>query len=165
LDNNDMSQTLPGLMPVRSMLEDLLGREVMLTPSDPVSAADLPTMAVALYVDGAGRLAAVIGMDLTLAANAGAALGLLPAGAAEDSIEDKQLSPMLRENVQELYNILTGLLNKEGEPHLTLYRVVAPGEALPSDAAAHLLAIRNRLDVKVEISRYGGGLLALVLTA
>jgi hypothetical protein len=160
-----MPQTLPGLMPVRNMLEDLLGREVTITPGDPVTAGDLPTMAVALYVDGADRLAAVLGMDLTLAAYAGAALGLLPAGAAQDSIEEKQLSPMLRENVQELYNILTGLLNKEGEPHVTLYQVVAPGEAVPSDAAAHLLAIRNRLDVKVEISRYGGGAFALALTA
>jgi hypothetical protein len=104
-------------------------------------------------------------MDLTLAAYSGAALGLMPAGAAQDSIEGKQLSPMLLENVQELYNILTGLLNKEGGPHLTLYRVVAPGESLPSDAAAHLLALGNRLDVKVEISRYGGGLFALSLTA
>jgi hypothetical protein len=160
-----MTLTLPGLMPVRSMLEDLLNREVTVTPAAPAKAADLPKMAVALYVDGAGRLAAVLGMDLALAAYAGAALGLLPAGAAEDSIECKQLSPMLRENVQELYNILTGLLNKEGGPHLTLYRVVAPGEDLPTDAAAQLLALGNRLDVTVEISRYGGGLFALSLTA
>ena len=159
-----MTLTLPGLMPVRSMLEDLLGREVTVTPADPATAGNLPKMAVALYVDGAGRLNAVLGMDLPLAAYAGAALGLLPPGAAEDSIEEKQLSPMLRENVQELYNILTGLLNKEGGPHLTLYRVVAPGESLPSDAAAHLLALGNRLDVKVEISRYGAGVLALSLT-
>ena len=160
-----MTLTLPGLMPVRSMLEDLLGREVTVTPADPATACNLPKMAVALYVDGAGRLNAVLGMDLPLAAYAGAALGLLPPGAAEDSIEEKQLSPMLRENVQELYNILTGLLNKEGGPHLTLYRVVAPGEALPTDAAAQLLALGNRLDVKVEIARYGGGLFALSLTA
>jgi hypothetical protein len=160
-----MTLTLPGLMPVRTMLEELLGREVTVTPADPATAGDLPRMAVALYVDGAGRLAAVLGMDLALAAYAGAALGLLPAGAAADSIEEEQLSPMLRENVQELYNILTGLLNKEGGPHLTLYRVVAPGEDLPSDAAAYLLALGNRLDAKVEISRYGGGLFALSLTA
>jgi len=160
-----MSLTLPGLMPVRNMLEDLLGREVTVTPADPVAKDDLPSMAAALYVDGAGRLAAVLGMNLPLAAHAGAALGLMPAGAAEASIEDKQLSPMLLENVQELCNILTGLLNREGGPHLTLYRVVAPGDGLPSDAAAHLLALGNRLDVRVQIARYGAGLLSLSLTA
>jgi hypothetical protein len=151
-------------MPVRSMLEDLLGREITVTPADPVTARDLPGLAVALYVDGAGRLAAVLGMDLTLAAYAGAALGLLPPGAAEDSIEEKKLSPMLTENVRELCNILTGLLNREGAPHLTLYRVLTPGEELPSDAAAYLLALGQRLDMKVEIARYGAGVFVLALT-
>lgn len=159
-----MTLTLPGLMPVRNMLEDLLGREVVVTPANPVTKDDLAAMVVAMYVNSGGKLAAVLGMDLTLSAYAGAALGLMPAGAAEDSIEDKQLSPMLLENVQELCNILTGLLNKEGGPHLTLYRVVAPGESIPSDAAAHLLALGNRLDVKVQIARYGGGVFALSLT-
>lgn len=158
-----MSLTLPGLLPVRNMLEDLLGREVTVTPADAVVAADLPTMVVAVYVDGAGRLAAVLGMDLPLAANAGAALGLMPPGAAEDSIEDKQLSPMLAENVQELCNILTGLLNREGAPHVSLHQVFVPGEALPSDAAAQMLAYGQRLDVKVEIARYGAGVFALSL--
>jgi hypothetical protein len=150
-------------MPVRSMLEDLLGREITVTPTDPVTARDLPGLVVAMYVDGTGRLAAVLGMDLTLAAYAGAALGLMPPGAAKDSIEEKKLSPMLTENVQELCNILTGLLNREGTPHLTLYRVVTPGGELPTDAAAHLLALGHRLDMKVEISRYGGGVFALAL--
>ena len=158
--------TLPALLPVRSLLEDLLGREVAVSHANhAVVAADLPTTAVAVYVDNSRRLVAVLGLDLPLAAYAGAALGLMPVGGAEDSIEDAELSPMLSENVQELCNILTGLLNKEGGPHLTLYRVVAPGEDLPSDAAAHLLALGNRLDVNVEISRYGGGVFALSLTA
>jgi hypothetical protein len=155
--------TLPALLPVRNMLEDLLGREVTVTHADPVAAGDLPTMVVALYVDNANRLVAVLGMDLPLAAYAGAALGLLPAGGAEDSIEQKSLSPMLAENVQELCNILTGLLNKEGGPHVKLFKVVLPGESLPSDAAAYLLALGRRLDVKAEISRYGGGVLSLAL--
>jgi hypothetical protein len=157
------SLALPNLLPVRNLLEDLLGREITVTPADPPEAGNLPTMVVALYVDSGGRLAAVLGMDLSLAANAGAALGLLPAGAAEDSIEEKRLSPMLAENVQELCNVLTGLLNREGAPHVKLYKVVLPGEQLPNDAAAHLLALGQRLDVRTEIARYGGGLFALAL--
>jgi hypothetical protein len=53
-------------------------------------------------------------MQLSLAANVGAALGLLPAGAAEDSIDEKQLFPNLAENVFELCNVLTSLLNRDG---------------------------------------------------
>jgi len=159
-----MTLPLPGLMPVRTMLEDLLGREVSVTPADPVDAAALPQMTIALYVDNSTRLVGVLGMDLPLAAYAGAALGLMPAGGAEDSIEDKELSPMLMENVQELCNILTGLLNREGGPHIKLHQVVSPGGKLPGDAASLMLAFGNRLDVKVDISRYGSGQFSLSLT-
>lgn len=158
-----MSLTLPALLPVRNLLEDLLGREVTVTPADPLAAGDLPQTVVALYVGEANRLVAVLGMDLSLAAYAGAALGLLPPGGAEDSIEDKQLSPMLAENVQELCNILTGLLNREGVPHVRLHSVVLPGDVVPTDAQAHLLAYGRRLDAKVAVARYGGGKLSLAL--
>lgn len=158
-----MSLTLPGLLPVRNLLEDLLGREVTVTPTEPAEAGDLPAMVVALYVDQNNRLVAVLGMNLPFAAYAGAALGLLPPGGAEDAIEDKQLSPMLAENVHELCNILTGLLNREGGPHVRLHEVVFPGEGLPADAQAHLLAYGRRLDIKAAISRYGGGKLSLAL--
>jgi hypothetical protein len=159
-----MSLTLPGMLPVRNMLEDLLGREVTVTPADPVAAEDLPASVVAIYVDNRSQMVAVLGMSLPLAAYAGAALGLMPAGAAEDAVEDKELSPMLAENVQELCNILTGLLNREGAPHVKLYRVILPGEQLPRDAASLLLALGNRLDINAQISRYGGGVLSLSLT-
>jgi hypothetical protein len=161
-----MTLTLPALHPIRNLLEDLLGREVTVSPADPVVAADLPTTVVAVYVGPAARMAAVVGMQLSLAAYAGAALGLMPAGGAEDSIQDKELSPMLAENVQELCNILTGLLNKEGAPHVKLHGVYLPKQqATPSDAQALLLALGRRLDLKVDIARYGGGKLSVSLAA
>jgi len=157
--------TLPALLPVRSLLEDLLGREVAVSHANhAVVAADLPTTAVAVYVDNSRRLVAVLGLDLPLAAYAGAALGLMPVGGAEDSIEDAELSPMLSENVQELCNILTGLLNREGAPHVKLHQVYLPRrDKVPSDAAAHLLALGRRLDLRVQIARYGEGHLSLSL--
>lgn len=159
-----MTLTLPALLPVRNLLEDLLGREVTVTATDPIDAGDLPTTVAALYVDNAERLVAVVGLELSLAAYAGAALGLMPAGGAADSIEEKQLSPMLAENVQELCNVLSGLLNKPGAPHVKLHGVVLPGESMPSDASSNLLAYGRRLDLIVEIARYGKGTFTLVLT-
>jgi hypothetical protein len=87
----------------------------------------------------------------------------LPAGAAEDSIDEKQLFPNLAENVFELCNVLTSLLNREGAPHVKLYEVVYPGMPLPNDVRAHLLAIGRRLDLTVEIARYGKGKFSLSL--
>ncbi|GGQ42344.1 hypothetical protein [Couchioplanes azureus] len=157
-----MSDTsvVPASLAVRNLFEDLLGRDVNVSPGDPMTADDLATGAIAVYTDSM-QLYAVCGMTLSLAANAGAALGLLPAGAAEDSIEEKQLFPNLAENVFELYNIFTSLLNREGATHVKLYQVIYPGQEIPNDARAQLLALGKRLDLLVEVSRYGKGKFSL----
>ena len=154
---------LPGSLAVRNLFEDLLGREVIVSPGDPIGAPAVPTSTVAIFTDNNQKIYAVMGMELSLAANAGAALGLLPAGAAEDSIDEKQLFPNLAENVFELCNVFTSLLNREGSPHIKLYQVIYPGQELPGDARAVLLALGRRLDLMVEVSRYGKGKLSLSL--
>ncbi len=160
-----MSDTsvIPVALTIRNLFEDLLGRDVTVSPGDPMTANDLPTGVIAVYTDTSQQLYAVLGMQLALAANAGAALGLLPAGAAEDSIEEKKLFPNLAENVFELCNVLTSLLNREGAPHVKLYQVIYPGMELPNDARAHLLALGKRLDLTVEVARYGKGKFSLSL--
>src|SRR4051794_23510335 len=141
-----MSDTsvIPASLAVRNLFEDLLGREVTVAPGAPLEQADLGNAVVAIFTEHL-QMCAVLGMDLSLAANAGAALGLLPAGAAEDAVDDKALPPMLAENVAELCNVLTSLLNREGAPHVKLYQVIVPGQAVPNDAAALLLALGRRL--------------------
>ncbi|UQU65400.1 hypothetical protein COUCH_03420 [Couchioplanes caeruleus] len=158
-----MSDTsvIPAPHAVRNLFEDLLGRDVNVSPGDPMTAENLPTGVIAIYTDTSQQLYAVLGMTLSLAANAGAALGLLPAGAAEDSIEEKTLFPNLAENVFELCNVFTSLLNREGAPHVKLYQVIYPGMDLPNDARAHLLALGKRLDLTIEVSRYGKGRFSL----
>jgi hypothetical protein len=160
-----MSDTsvIPGSLAVRNLFEDLLGRDVNVNPGDPLTADDLPTATVAIYTDGAQQIHSVVGMQLSLAANLGAALGLLPAGAAEDSIDEKQLFPNLAENVFEMCNVLTSLLNREGAPHVKLYQVIYPGDPLPADARAHLMALGRRVDLMVEVNRYGKGKFSLSL--
>ncbi|MFC7479738.1 hypothetical protein ACFQX7_06490 [Luedemannella flava] len=143
------------------MFEDLLGRDVNVSVTGPAQASDVKGMAIAVYTDQNLRLSAVLGLDLPLAANAGAALGLLPPGAAEDAVDDKALAPNLAENVKELCNIFTGLLNREDAPHLRLYQFIAPGEQVPTDVASQLIALGQRLDLEVEVTRYGTGRLAL----
>jgi hypothetical protein len=160
-----MSDTsvLPGSLTVRNLFEDLLGRDCTVASGDPITADDLPTATVAIYTDDQQQIYGVLGMQLSLAANAGAALGLLPAGAAEDSVDEKKLSPALAENVFELCNVLTSLLNRDGGPHVKLYQVVYPGMPLATDARAHLLALGRRLDLTIDVSRYGKGKFSLSL--
>jgi hypothetical protein len=156
---------VPAPLVVRNLLSDLLGREVAVTPAEPVVTADLPTTVVAVYVDDGRKMTGVIGLDLPLAAFAGAALGLLPAGGAEDCVVEKSLSPMLVENVTELCNVHTGLLSRSGHTRHKLSRVYVPGEDVPADAKAQLLAFGQRLDLTVDIPRYGDGRFSLSLAA
>src|SRR4051794_25235957 len=160
-----MSDTpvLPGSLTLRNLFEDLLGREIDVHPGTPITGDDLPTATIAVYIDPVQQIYGVVGMQLTLAANVGAALGLLPAGAAEDSIARKQLLPNLAESVFELCNLLTGLLNREGAPYVALHQVVFPGMPLPTDARARLLAPGRRLDLDIEVARYGRGKFSLSL--
>jgi len=155
---------LPAALAVRNLLEDLLGRDVTVSVADPPVAADLKRTVAAVYIGNAARMAAVLGLDLALAAYAGAALGLMPVGRAEDCIEDGALSPLLAENVGELFNVLTSLLNREGGPHIKLYKVYLPPEPLPTDAQALVLALGNRTDLAVEVARYGKGRFSLSLS-
>jgi len=154
---------LPASLAIRNLLEDLLGRDVTVTPADPLVSDALKRTVLAVYVDSTTKMTAVIGLELPLAAYAGAALGLMPPGGAQDCIEDGVLSPVLAENVTELCNVLTSLLNKEGSPHQKLYKVYLPPEGLPNDVQALLLAIGNRTDLGVEVARYGKGKLSVSL--
>lgn len=149
--------TIPVPKDIRDLFEDLLGRPVTVGVADPCAAEDLRLAVVALYVDNSKQLTAVAGLDLPLAAFAGAAIGLIPKGGAEAAVEDRELSPMLAENVQEVCNILTGTLNTLDLPHLKLYQTFMPGQTPPQDATARLLALGARLDLSVEIGGYGTG--------
>ncbi|WP_030176283.1 hypothetical protein [Spirillospora albida] len=142
---------------IRDLFEDLLGRPVTVGVTDPCVADDLRLAVVALYVDNAKQLTAVAGLDLPLAAFAGAAIGLIPKGGAEAAVEDGELSPMLADNVREVLNIFASTLNNLDLPHLKLHQTFMPGEVPPQDATARLLALGARLDLSVEIGGYGTG--------
>ena len=60
---------------------------------------------MAVYVDAHLGLRALVVADLPLAARAGAAIALMPAGAAEVAVEEGQLSEALYENAQEILNV------------------------------------------------------------
>ena len=151
--------SLPAPKEVRDLFEDLLGRPVTVSPTDPVLSEAVRRTMVALYVDNALKLQAVIGLELSLAVYAGAALGLIPPGGAQDSVEEGVMTPMVAENVTEVCNIMAGLLNR----HLRLYQRFLPGEGPPTDAVGHLLALGRRLDLNVDVSGYGSGKLSISL--
>jgi hypothetical protein len=159
-----MSRELPVPKAVKDLFEDLLGRPVTVGIGEPFRTADAQDKPlVSTYVDDGMQLRAVVGMDLTLAAYAGAALGLVPSGGAQACIEDGELSANMAENVTEVCNILSSLLNHEGQPRLKMHQTVLPGQVAPTDAVGYLTAVGRRLDLVVEVQGYGRGRMAVIL--
>lgn len=155
---------LPHQKAVRDMLEELLGRDCdVALASEPLVPSATDLVGVGVYVDDALKTAAVVATDLSLSAIAGAAIGLIPKGGAEACVEDRELSPMVRDNYYEVLNILSALFNLPGHPHTKLYSVSYPGDVPPSDISARLRSIGGRLDLTVSVAGYGKGKIAFVL--
>ena len=158
--------TAPAVLPnpkdVRDLFEGLFGKEVTVSPGNPVSLND--KAAVAVYVDPTMATTAVVLVDLRLGAWLAGALALLPKGGLEDAIDDGELYPMHVEALYEVVNIAASMFNGEGVNHSKLYKLYAPGEAVPGDVAG-LAAAFNRIDLRVDVAGYGQGDLSIVLAS
>ena len=157
-----MPSPLPSNLAVRNLLSDLLNRDVDVNPGPEVPVGGKPGSTVALYVDDRLKSAAVAVMSFDLAAHAGAAIGLLPPGASEAAIEDKEMPDNLHQNAGEVLNIMASLFNLEGAPHLKLHAYYRPGEELRPDVADWATRKGSRVDLAVNVSRYGRGGLSIV---
>ncbi|MGY1843926.1 hypothetical protein [Modestobacter sp. SYSU DS0875] len=152
--------TLPTAKDVRDMLQGLFGKDVVVSPGDPVSLNDKP--AVAVYVDPTMATTALCLVDLRLGAWLAGALALLPKGGLEDAIDEGELYPMHLEALYEVVNIAASMFNGEGVNHSKLHTLHAPGESVPGDIAG-LAAAFNRIDLKVDVAGYGSGSLSIVM--
>ncbi|NHC46268.1 hypothetical protein [Motilibacter aurantiacus] len=154
---------LPNEKDVRDALGGLLFRDITLSPGEPVVPSPTDPVSIAVYVDDSLGTAAVIVTDLSLSAFAGAAIGLVPVGGAEACIEDRELPTSIKENLDEVLNVLASLFNAEGQPHVKLYATYGLGEAPPNDISAILRAFGRRLDLGVDVAGYGKGRISIVL--
>lgn len=147
---------------IRDLFLSLTGRDVELGTAHPVfPGRDLA--AVSVYVTDKLDTGAVVACDLSLAACAGAALGLVPLSQVEAALAAQSLSPDLDDNFYEVANVLASVFNENPEaPHLQLHKVHKVGEQLPNDVVSMLGYVVRRMDVKIDIAGYGGGRLTVV---
>lgn len=153
---------LPSPKDVRDMLEGLLGRDVEVGPGEPVTPTAGDWAAVGVYVEDNLSLSAAIVADVPLAAYAGAALGLLPPGGAQDAVGLGVVDGAMWENFAELLSIAISLLNHDGVPHVRLYATHAPGELPDADVLELVRSFGRRLDLTVNVAGYGSGRLSIV---
>lgn len=156
-------RALPAPKEVRDVLTDLLGKDVKVTTGVPVTSSPSHPVTVAVYVDDSLSTIAVALLDVALCGATGGALGLLPPAGVRDMVKENDLSPMILENVHEVANVLSVVLNRPGASHTKLYRVYEPGEPLAADVRALAAALGHRLDLSVDVAGYDRGALSLVL--
>lgn len=160
---NAVASPLPPALEVRELLEGLLGRDVeAVVGTKPVNPSEPPGAMVGVFVDDMLKLRAIILTDLALSAYVGAAIALVPAKTAAASVEDGRLTPNLYDNTREVLNVAASLFNHDNAPHVRLYEAYAPNEALPPDVAKYVLAYVRRLDMELEVSGYGKGMISVL---
>jgi hypothetical protein len=152
---------LPSRHAVRVLLEDLVGRPVDLTDSEPP--APKSTNVVGVYVTDNLRMTAVAVLDLEAATRLAGALGMIPRGGVQDAIEGRDLQGMLLDCAHEVLNVLSAVFNVGRAPHVRLYQMYGPGDVVPSDAAALAAAVGARMDVSLSVGGYGTGLMSVVV--
>ena len=153
----------PQLKEIRDRLELLLARPTAVKPNaTPNKFAE--SCITSRYVTRDDRIAALCQVDLELAAYLGAALALIPAGAAQDAAKEGDLGANLTGAFCEVVNILAGGLCVDGAPHVRWVDIAKGLATVPADAKAVLAKPCERIDVLVEIDGYGAGKLT-ILTA
>ena len=140
---------VPTAKAVRDMLTDLLGRNVEVRSSLPFAPRPSDPITIAVYVDDRTVVRAVGVADLGFSARAGAAIGLVPAATAEESVTAGLLPETLAENLHEVLNISASLLNAEGVVHVKLHQMYAAGTRPPAPIATCTQALGRRLDLGV----------------
>lgn len=153
--------SLPPNKLIKDVLDGMLGKEVSIGPADALTSADTVGGALSTYIDDSDALWAVVGWDLELGACVGAAVGLVPKGAAEDAIEERFIPAHLLENLSEVANVLASVFQMRDNPHLRLDQTYNPLNSAPDQAIQMLYALGHRIDLTVEVPGYGSGRLAV----
>ncbi len=144
---------IPSRTELATHLEHLVGRSVRVQEDRRV---DLDRAVFVVYVDDDGRPATVCACDVDLACYSGAALSMIPASVARESVLSLCLTDSLRENFTEVANILAGVFNGAGMPHVRLGGVYVRAADLP-EGARELAETGEGPDLEVAIEGYGTG--------
>jgi hypothetical protein len=153
----------PGALPpgVCALLSELLGRSVTSKNIPPYPASSVARRMVAVFEADDQSVVSVCVCDLAFAAYLGAALAMIPAGAAKESLAAGKCEAALIENFAEILNIGRQWFQKQGH-HILPPQLYLAGQPIPPNVAAILSGAKSRVDAEVTIPGYGSGQLCIV---
>lgn len=152
---------LPAPKLLRDLLEDQTERAVQVRLASPYLPQGTKARTLAVYVDARLGTTAVLAADLPFSVHASAAAAGVKAAATSAVLADGWLGPVLLGRLQLFLGSVGQVLRADAGP-VRLHAVYPPAQAAPADVTARVVAMRRRLDLRVEISGYGAGRLSLV---
>lgn len=152
-------KSLPDGVAVGKLISSLVGKPVSHKPA-PAMKKLPPGGAVGVFVNEARQPVALVIADLAVAAASGAALAMIPAGAAQDAVKAGALPANMADNFREVINVMSTLLTGHAGKgvRLTDFDV----GKLPEPAGALFAAPAGRLDLELEVQGYGKGALSVL---
>jgi hypothetical protein len=145
---------------IANLLKDLFGRPVDFDTAPAPDLADNAPRWAAVYGTGGGGLMVVCVCNLEFAAFAGAALSMIPVGAAKEGIQAKHLESSMIDNLHEVFNIFGQLFRGRLMDTVTLCEV-SPLADLSPVAKALLGKPAQQTNLEFSIEGYGDGRLSL----
>ena len=147
------------LVPTEESVAEILG---MLFGEEPeVGATDNPAIDgrfSATFLDDNDQLVAACSSDIDFVAYSGAALSMIPADFAKETIDEGEPTDMMFANFYEVMNICSKLFMSDSSDHLRLAKTFKPAET--SEAIGGLVGAANESTFTVGIPGYGGGSLS-----
>jgi hypothetical protein len=151
--------TLPTMEGIAHLIEQLLGRKVGAKVGKPLALGPSAKGYAAVYRSDTGAPAGLVLLDLPLGANIGAALAMVPAAVAGESVRAGKLAENLLDNLREVMNVAGRTFNVEGHSHVKLSEIIACPPALPADLAG-LQAKGVGIHLEMTVTGYSGGRLS-----
>ncbi len=146
---------------VKRTLDPLFGKEVSVKDAEPVEKND--STIVGSYIDGAGNTTGVIVMDISCACYSAAALSMMPADIAEESIRAGKLEGGLRDNMYEVLNVGVSFFSDGSTPDMRLKEMYVGTGELPDEVQNVFDKAYSDLHVEMDIPGYGSGLSSMYL--
>jgi hypothetical protein len=156
--------TLPSADHVSHLFKGLLAADVAIRPQKKPLAITGP-VAVAVYVAEDETPSAFLVCDVAAASYLGAALSLLPSAVVSDGIKKQTIDSSALDNFREVLNVGVNLFTHPQSRRLKLRDLLVPTKAapLPADVQSAIRQASARLDLEVDVSRYGRGCVALAV--
>ncbi len=150
--------SFPGHSEISDTLSLLLNKGVSVTNGSSVATS---AKIAGTYIDQQEKFGALSLMDLPLGSFTGAALTMIPCATAKASIQTGNLSDEIRENLQEVFNIMVAFFNQGNVPHIRFFELHTTPPGWPDEIDAFLTAAVQHADLDVDIPGYGAGKMSL----